>query len=117
MGCDSFLPKPVEEQKLLDLLQEHLQLTWIYEGVDESDSERMTTTKSSNDESLIPPPPEELEILYELAMLGSMKKIRERAIYLQELNEQYAPLAAKLQNLAQGFQEKAIVNLIEQYLA
>ena len=57
-----------------------------------------------------------MEILYELAMLGSMKKIRQRAIYLTELDEQYGPLAAKLQELAQGFQEKAIVNLIEQYL-
>ena len=49
-------------------------------------------------------------------MLGSMKKIRERAIYLEELDEKYGPLAANLKNLASNFQEKAIVNLIEQYL-
>ncbi|MGK7915654.1 MAG: hypothetical protein AB4038_08915, partial [Prochloraceae cyanobacterium] len=62
------------------------------------------------------PPPEEIAILYKLAMLGSMKKIRERAIYLEQLDAKYAPLAAKLQELAQGFQEKAIVNLVKQYL-
>ena len=115
-GCDAFLPKPIDEPKLLSLLQEYLQLDWIYQEVDEPDSEQQVITEASAAQTLIAPPPEEMEILYELAMLGSMKKIRERAIYLQELDQQYAPLAAKLQDLAQGFQEKAIVNLIEQYL-
>ncbi len=116
MGCDSFLPKPVEEPKLLALLQEHLQLDWIYEQIDEPDSNHLVTTETAAAQTLIAPPTEEMAILYELAMLGSMKKIRERAIYLEGLDEQYAPLAAKLQELAQGFQEKAIINLIEQYL-
>ena len=79
-------------------------------------SRKLATTEASTAQTLIVPPLEEMEILYELAMLGSMKKIRERAIYLEELDEQYAPLAAQLKNLAQGFQEKAIVHLLEQYL-
>ncbi|MDJ0570651.1 MAG: ATP-binding protein [Pleurocapsa sp. MO_192.B19] len=116
MGCDSFLPKPVDEPKLLELLQEHLQLDWIYEEREESDSNHLVITESSAAQTLVVPPSEEMEILYELAMLGSMKKIRERAIYLEELDEQYAPLAAKLKNLAQSFQEQAIVNLIEELL-
>ena len=116
LGYDSFLPKPVEAEKLLALLQEHLQLEWIYEEGEEFRSSELVATKAAATQILIVPPLEEMEILYELAMLGSMKKIRERAIYLQELDEQYAPLAAKLQDLAQGFQEKAIVNLIEQFL-
>ena len=115
VGCNAFLPKPVDEQKLLDLLQEYLQLDWIYEEIDEPDSNSLVTTETAA-QTLIAPPPEEMEILYELAMLGSMKKIRERAIYLQELDEQYLPFTAKIQDLAQSFQEKAIVNLIEQYL-
>ena len=65
--------------------------------------------------ALVAPPPEEIQILYELAMLGSMKKIRQRAKYLEQLDPRYTPLAQKLQELAQGFQEKAILNLIEQY--
>ena len=67
-------------------------------------------------QTLVVPPKEEMENLYELAMLGSMKKIKERAAYLEELDEQYAPLAAQLKELAEGFQEKEIVSLIEQYL-
>ena len=115
-GCEAFIPKPVDQERLLALLQDYLQLEWIYEDLDSSDSSSLVKTKASSTETLIAPPPEEMEILYELAMLGSMKKIRERAIYLEQLGEEYAPLAAKLQELAQGFQEKAIVNLIKQYL-
>ncbi|MGK7895618.1 MAG: ATP-binding protein, partial [Xenococcus sp. (in: cyanobacteria)] len=114
-GCDAFFPKPVEEQSLLALLQKHLQLSWIYEDQQESEVCQLNTEQKAT-ETLMVPPPEEIAILYELAMLGSMKKIRERAIYLKQLDIKYAPLAAKLQELAQGFQEKAIVNLIEKYL-
>ena len=66
--------------------------------------------------TLMSPPPEEIEVLYELALLGNMKKIRKRAQHLKLLSQKYAPLADKLEELAQGFQEKAIVNLIKQYL-
>ena len=114
-GCDSFLPKPVDEQKLLALLQEYLQLDWIYEEVEFS-SQDLAKAETATTQELVAPPPEEIEILYELAMLGSMKKIRERAMYLQEMDAKYLAFAQKLQDLAQGFQEKAIVNLIEQYL-
>ncbi|MDJ0903107.1 MAG: ATP-binding protein [Xenococcus sp. MO_188.B8] len=115
-GCEAFLAKPIDEQELLTLLQKHLKLDWIYEEIDKGDANHLVTTETNATTTLIAPPPEEMAILYKLAMLGSMKKIRERAIYLEELDEQYAPLAAKLKDLAQGFQEKAIVNLVEQYL-
>lgn len=115
-GCDSFLPKPVDEQKLLALLREYLQLDWIYEEVVASSSQDLASTETVTKQELVAPPPEEIEILYELAMLGSMRKIRERAMYLQEMDPKYLTFTQKLQDLAQGFQEKAIVNLIEQYL-
>ncbi|MGD1920971.1 MAG: ATP-binding protein [Pleurocapsa sp.] len=73
-------------------------------------------TKPTLSLALVAPPPEEIETLHKLAMLGSMKKIRERAKYLELLDCKYIPLAQKLDELAQGFQEKAIVYLIEQYL-
>ncbi len=79
-------------------------------------STQLLPTAKISSSQLIAPPPEEIEILYELARLGSMKKICERARYLEQLDPKYLPLAEKLQELAQGYQEKAIVNLIEQYL-
>ncbi|MBF2021479.1 MAG: hypothetical protein IGR93_15580 [Hydrococcus sp. C42_A2020_068] len=45
-----------------------------------------------------------------------MRKIRDRCAYLEEIDEKYLPFANKIKDLAQGFQEKAIVTLIEKYL-
>jgi len=37
-GCDAFIPKPVDERKLLALLQTHLQLAWVYDEKEADDS-------------------------------------------------------------------------------
>ncbi len=103
------------EVETVNELQEYLKLDWIYQDLAESSAADLGT-KPTAVQTLIAPPREEIEILYELAMLGNMKKIRQRAIYLAELDQQYASFATKLQDLARGFQEKAIVNLVEQYL-
>ena len=116
VGCQAFLPKPVKEQQLLAMLQEYLQLEWIYEEIELAIPELTVNSDVASTSAIIPPDQEELEILYELAMLGSMKKIRERADYLEELDPQYTPLAQQLRHLATEFKEKAIVDLIEQYL-
>jgi hypothetical protein len=65
---------------------------------------------------LIAPPQAEMEILYNLAMLGSMRKICDRANYLEELDEKYIPFAHTLKELTRGFQEKAIVAFVKKYL-
>ncbi|MCC0178221.1 response regulator [Waterburya agarophytonicola K14] len=115
-GCEAFLSKPFQEEQLLTLLQKHLKLKWIYEEVELSTSDPEKSLSSQLKSQTSTPPKEEIEVLYELAMLGSMKKISERADYLEELDDRYADLANQLRSLAQGFKEKAIVDLIEQYL-
>ena len=110
-GCQGFLSKPVDQQQLLKLLGEYLQLEWMYEEVSQQ-----TIAPASLEQPLVIPPPEEMEVLYELAMLGSMKKIRQRATYLEELDTKYIPIASKLKDLAQGFQEEKILELVEKYL-
>ncbi|AOX01978.1 hypothetical protein BJP34_23375 [Moorena producens PAL-8-15-08-1] len=110
-GCQGFLSKPVDEQQLLELLGEYLQLEWMYE-----EDSQQTIAPASLEQPLVIPPPAEMEVLYELAMLGSMKKIRQRATYLEQLNTKYIPFAKKLKDLAQGFQEEKILELVEKYL-
>jgi signal transduction histidine kinase/DNA-binding response OmpR family regulator len=112
-GCDAFLPKPVDEKKLFALLQTHLQLNWIYE--DEPVGEAFVET-SDEEQTLIAPPKDKLETLYELAMLGCMRDIRDQALQLEELDDKYFPFSQKLQNLAKGFEDEKIVALIEAYL-
>jgi signal transduction histidine kinase/ligand-binding sensor domain-containing protein/DNA-binding response OmpR family regulator len=65
---------------------------------------------------LPPPPPEEMEVLHLLALRGDMRGIRERAAHIETLGEPYAPFARKLRELAKGFEERAILALVEQYI-
>ncbi|MDY7020805.1 MAG: ATP-binding protein [Cyanobacteriota bacterium] len=181
-GCDDFLAKPIDENKLLDLFEKHLQLEWVYEVLEISEAEdsgrmeippeeeftqfndlvkkgflskvqQKAEELKNKDEKyaafvqkvsqlaedfevyqlqqflancqakevvvsqvLEIPPAEEMEVLYELAMLGSMTKIQERAAYLEELDPKYIPFAQKLKTLSQEFKDEAIIALVEEYL-
>ncbi|MEK8016797.1 MAG: ATP-binding protein, partial [Candidatus Parabeggiatoa sp.] len=113
-GCDAFLPKPVEASKLFSLLESNLKLDWFYsESVGDSVAETPATEGSG---PLVPPPEAELEKLYELAMMGKMRRIREQAIHLENLDDKYIPFAHKLQSLAKDFEDQQILALIKHYL-
>jgi CheY-like chemotaxis protein len=110
IGCNAFLPKPVDAQKLLALIEKHLGLTWLYE-------QKATEPKDPCEQALIPPPPQQLEALYETAMLGLMSDIRKQMDQLEQLDAKYAPFANKVRELAKGFEDEQIVALVEEYLS
>jgi signal transduction histidine kinase/ActR/RegA family two-component response regulator len=101
-GCNAFLSKPIEEQKLFNALIEHLNLDWIYE------QEQIIEA-----ETLIPPSAEDLEKLYELAMMGDMREIKD---FANQLDEEYAVFAKKVIELAGGFEDELILSLVEEYM-
>jgi len=49
-------------------------------------------------------------------MMGKMRRIREQAIHLENLDEKYIPFAHKLQSLAKDFEDQQILALIKHYL-
>jgi CheY-like chemotaxis protein len=108
IGCDVFLPKPVEEDKLFNILVNRLKLEWVYETVAQPHD-----TYVPESAPFVPPPQAKLEALYELAMLGSMRDIREQAQELEALDEKYRPFSRKLLELAQTFDDEKILALIE----
>jgi signal transduction histidine kinase len=109
IGCNAFLSKPIEVQKLLALIEKHLAIEWLYEEVPQAQ-------ELSAPQALIPPPQQELEALYEAAMLGMMSEIRKQLDEIEQLDGKYAPFAHKLRELAAGFEDEKIVALVEQYL-
>jgi hypothetical protein len=66
---------------------------------------------------LAAPPAEEIETLWRLARIGSMREIRERANYLRSLDPAYAPFAARLETLAQGYHSKNLAAFVARYRA
>ncbi|RKZ45182.1 MAG: serine/threonine protein kinase [Candidatus Parabeggiatoa sp. nov. 3] len=111
-GCNAFLSKPIEEDKLSQMLVEHLKLDWIYKEIGlESDEE----SKLAQSAPMISPPADKLEALYKLARMGNMRRIKEQALQLEAIDPKYQPFASKLQELAKGFKGKQILAFIEDY--
>ncbi len=106
-GCDAFLPKPVNMDKLLDLLETRLKLTWVYAEPKEP---------AAGAAPLLPPPPETLTALYELARQGEILEIQQQALRLEEMDAAYIPFARKLQALAKGFEIEQIKAFVKQFL-
>ncbi|MBD2743567.1 hybrid sensor histidine kinase/response regulator [Coleofasciculus sp. FACHB-1120] len=112
-GCNDFLPKPVRIPELLEKLQLHLGLEWVYE---EDENQLETVHKKENyqfksqgsQHSFVAPSAEEISALFDLAMKGDLKGIVERSDQLEELDIKYAPFSGELRQLAKGFQVKKI---------
>jgi PAS domain S-box-containing protein len=113
-GCNSFIPKPVDYKTLLELLETGLKLEWIYDEPSTAMAAKIGT-ETDLEALLTPPPPEELEVLYKLAVKGSILGLEERADHLEQLATQLKPFAQKVRQLAQAFEVEQILELVEQY--
>ena len=118
-GCNSFISKPVQAEKLLEQLRLHLGLEWVYEDHrsqgQETGSEEDSHGSAQN--PLVAPPPQTITALYELAMMGDIRGIQEQANLIEQLDEQFVPFAKQLRYLAKGFQEKQILGFVRKYIA
>lgn len=109
-GSNGFLPKPVVMDDLLDLLEKHLQLEWIYESEEESDRPPQPPVVETE---MIYPHPEELEKLLHLAMMGHLKGIDEAIAGLQERDRKFSAFAARVRELVEGFQIRKIREFLQ----
>jgi len=107
-GASAFIAKPIDQDALLRAMEGQLGLQWIYDEEDAASPEAAAGTQAEER-----PPPQEMAVLYQLALLGNMRKIRERADYLVQLDARYAPFARHLRSLAENYRSKAIVALVE----
>ncbi|HEX5339135.1 MAG TPA: PAS domain-containing protein [Gallionella sp.] len=66
--------------------------------------------------SLVLPSDDELLTLHQLAQRGSMRDIVQYAEHIAVIDPRYRPFAARLRQMAEGFQSKAILAFVEQCL-
>jgi CheY-like chemotaxis protein len=104
-GCNAFLPKPINTEQLLDLLSEHLKLSWIYAG-----------PEVPADTILTPLPRDMLAELNEMARKGDILQIQKHALHLEKMDIAYLPFVHKLQKLAQGFEIDKIKEFIHNWI-
>ncbi|MBD2437089.1 hybrid sensor histidine kinase/response regulator [Nostoc sp. FACHB-110] len=121
VGCDDFLPKPIQKAELLEKLQLHLRLEWVYEDKSKIKDIKQASKSSTNilnwtsQTPIVTPSASELAILLDLAMRGDLKSIAERAIKLEEMDEELQPFARYLYQLAKGFKGKQILEFLQKY--
>ncbi|MBD2454606.1 AAA family ATPase [Nostoc sp. FACHB-87] len=119
VGCDDFLSKPIQRAELLEKLQVHLGLTWVYEDkvrkIKDAHKSSIDPLQLTSQASIVPPSADELKILLDLAMRGDLRSIAERTQKLQEQSEELQPFATRLYQLAKGFKGKQILEFLQKY--
>jgi signal transduction histidine kinase/ActR/RegA family two-component response regulator len=111
VGCNDFLPKPVQFPLLLEQLQQFLGLHWI-----DALPPEIPPAPLSDFDGVSVPPPTELQALYQLAQAGYIAEIEAEAQRLKVLNPQYAGFAHHILELTAVFDDEAVVALVEPYL-
>lgn len=105
-GCDVFLSKPVDVNRLLDELGHHLGLEWVYA--------QPVAPAAAPAVELATPPIEELRALHDLASLGDLQSVWQRAEALAQADARYKAFSERIIQLARHFDEKGLLTLLEQ---
>ncbi|MDM8526729.1 ATP-binding protein [Anaerolineales bacterium HSG24] len=104
VGCHDFLPKPIDMQELLGIIDLYLDVDWIYE--EESDPNRL---------SIALPPLSELLVLYNLALDGDIDGIFDQLTQIERLQDTYQSFTKKIHELAENYQTDVICQILEKY--
>jgi signal transduction histidine kinase/CheY-like chemotaxis protein/Asp-tRNA(Asn)/Glu-tRNA(Gln) amidotransferase C subunit len=111
-GCNNFIAKPIYDNELLNLISKYLHLEAIYEETVES----VTTEEETNSEELSLLPTEQAKILLNLAMIGDIEGIFEFVEQLKQLDKQLVPVATRICELANQFDNEKICELAQKSL-
>jgi response regulator RpfG family c-di-GMP phosphodiesterase len=110
-GASAFLPKPIQSEELLQMLQTQLQLTWIYDQPAAATTPRSRTT--IDPANLAPPSSDNLELLRDLAMSGRLQLLKQKVQDLAQADQCSPEFAAAIEQLADQFEVEKIQLLIE----
>lgn len=108
-GCIDFLPKPIDLDALLALLQQHLILNWIYDGAD--------VVSRGDEAEIMLPEPVLLAELHQLALIGDLMAVGNLLEELARADAQYLPFVQRLQRIVDAFDEELLAAELESYRA
>ncbi|MEO0013807.1 MAG: hypothetical protein RLZZ535_2196, partial [Cyanobacteriota bacterium] len=115
-GANDFLPKPIQAQSLLQKLQQHLNLEWIYEQQPELSPKPEESVLNAEVAEIVVPSAEDIARLYDLSRKGLINDLLQEIQRLETANTKFLPFGENIRQLAKGFKLKQIRSFIEQYL-
>ena len=101
LGGDEFIGKPINFERLLDLLQKYLHLSWHVEILE---SPPMPLLPPDSGQTLKVPPPPDLQKMLQLVSLGRMQKFNRYVDSLCEKDPDLSPFFNPLKDLAKRFE-------------
>ncbi|OAB63330.1 hypothetical protein AY599_23220 [Leptolyngbya valderiana BDU 20041] len=116
VGSDDFLPKPIDVEQLLSVLQKHLDLEWVYESASPANLE--TVVRSDSEEQpgeFVLPPREVLIQLYDLAQGGLCFEIEELLVQLNA-DARFVPFVTPLLEWTRDFETERLRQFLQSYL-
>jgi signal transduction histidine kinase/DNA-binding NarL/FixJ family response regulator len=115
-GANDFLPKPIQAESLLQKLQQHLNLEWIYEKNPELSTKPEEPIFTVDTTEIVAPSSEDVALLYDLSRKGLINDLLQEIQRIETLDAKFLPFAQKIRESAKGFKLKQIRSFIEQYL-
>ncbi len=111
LGADDFLGKPIIEDLLFDKIARLCGVHYVYR------EERPAPPDTTAETATVPPSREDLLALLELARMGDMSGIAERAEDIRNRNPASARFLEQLTAWARSYEEKRIREYIEDHLS
>jgi CheY-like chemotaxis protein len=106
-GCDGFLKKPLETDKLFKCLQLHLGIQWIYE-------ETAETEVAHEEQPFIIPPIDALDSLLKSAKRHNITDIQECAQQIKAFDTKLIPFIDQVDKFVDKYKFKQLIKFIEQ---
>ena len=107
VDCNEFLSKPIDLEKLLDLLENYLQLDW---------QPRVSDIANNVSSNLDVPSQSEILHLLKLVDLGDLQAVEKQIDSLVELETKYTSFAREIKQLAGNFQQHQLECFLSSFL-
>ena len=119
-GSDDFIPKPFKLKTLLDLIELHLNLEWVYEFPTDNplqpDDSSLIISSAGSAQDYPTPTKEVLARLLDLAKMGDILAIQNMLEEITNSDPAFGAFTEKIKDYCSAFNIKDIINYIQYFL-
>ena len=113
-GCDDYITKPVQVSELIEVIQEHLEISWIQNPSPVGTDNNLETKPPSPSYPIIFPPYEEIESMNKLVLSGKTTRLKNLIQKIEDHYPQCEGFVKKVRQLLEDFRLEEIQVLINQ---
>lgn len=116
VGCNDFIPKPLNTSVLFDVLTRYLKLQWVYpeQAEDNTSAQESEQLSSSQTDQAPRISKKHLDVLQEMVQQGNIRAILQYADKLEATEPSTRVFARRIHQLAEAFDDDSIQELLHQ---